>query len=88
MVRRSLTDHIRSALVVDALQMPPGAAVPRRSDRPRRPRQIMNVVGLRAPAGPGQGLLASMGRAASSLIDCMIESFWSTMERHLLGTCH
>jgi putative transposase len=32
------------------------------------------------------GLLGSMGRVASSVDNCMIESFWSTMQRELLDT--
>jgi putative transposase len=44
----SIADHMRSDLVVDALQM----ATPSRcrDHRPRRPRQSVHLMGLRAPA--------------------------------------
>ena len=77
--------HMRSDLVVDALQM----AIWR-----RRPQATI------VHADPGSqytswvfghrlrdaGLLGSMGRVASSVDDSMIESFWSTVQRELLDT--
>ncbi len=80
----SIADHMRSELVVDALQM---ATWRRRPDAGT----IVHV------DGDGQytswvfghrlreaGLLGSMGRVASSVDNTMIESFWSTMQRELL----
>ena len=79
----SIADHIRSELVVDALQMatwrrrPTGTIV--HSDR--GPQYTSWVFGHRLRAA---GLLGSMGRVASSVDNSMIESFWSTMQRELL----
>ena len=80
----SIADHIRSELVVDALQMAtwrrrpqPGAVV--HSDRGSV--YTSWVFGHRLREA---GLLGSMGRVASSVDNSMIESFWSTMQRELL----
>jgi len=80
----SIADHIRSELVVDALQMAtwrrqpqPGAIV--HSDRGSV--YTSWVFGHRLREA---GLLGSMGRVASSVDNTMIESFWSTMQRELL----
>jgi putative transposase len=82
----SIADHIRSELVVDALQMAiwrrqpqPGAVI--HSDRGSV--YTSWVFGHRLRAA---GLLGSMGRVASSVDNTMIESFWSTMQRELLDT--
>lgn len=80
----SIADHIRSELVVDALQM----ATWRRRPEPggivhadRGPQFTSWVFGHRLREA---GLLGSMGRVASSVDNTMIESFWSTMQRELL----
>lgn len=80
----SIADHIRSELVVDALEMarwqrrpPPGAVV--HSDRGSA--YTSWVFGHRLRQA---GLLGSMGRVASSVDNALIESFWSTMQRELL----
>jgi transposase InsO family protein len=81
----SIADHMRSDLVVDALQM----AIWRR--RPtativhadRGSQYTSWVFGHRLRAA---GLLGSMGRVASSVDNSMIESFWSTLQRELLDT--
>lgn len=80
----SIADHIRSELVVDALQMarwqrrpPPGTIV--HSDRGSA--YTSWVFGHRLREA---GLLGSMGRVASSVDNALIESFWSTMQRELL----
>jgi transposase InsO family protein len=80
----SIADHIRSELVVDALQMAtwrrrpePGGIV--HSDRGSV--YTSWVFGHRLREA---GLLGSMGRIASSVDNSMIESFWSTMQRELL----
>jgi putative transposase len=80
----SIADHIRSELVVDALQMAiwkrrpePGAIV--HADRGAQ--YTSWVFGHRLRSA---GLLGSMGRVASSVDNTMIESFWSTMQRELL----
>ena len=82
----SIADHMRSELVVDALQMAtwrrhpePGAIV--HADRGSQ--YTSWVFGHRLRAA---GLLGSMGRVASSVDNTMMESFWSTMQRELLDT--
>jgi putative transposase len=80
----SIADHMRSELVVDALQM----AIWRRRPKPgtvvhadRGSQYTSWVFGHRLRDA---GLLVSMGRVASSVDNSMIESFWSTMQRELL----
>jgi len=80
----SIADHMRSELVVDALQM----ATWRRRPAPggivhadRGPQFTSWVFGHRLREA---GLLGSMGRVASSVDNTMIESFWSTLQRELL----
>jgi transposase InsO family protein len=82
----SIADHMRTELVVDALQMAtwrrrpgPGAIV--HADRGSQ--YTSWVFGHRLRQA---GLLGSMGRVASSVDNCMIESFWSSMQRELLDT--
>lgn len=82
----SIADHIRTELVVDALQMAtwrrgpsPGTVV--HSDRGSVYTSWAFGHRLRAA-----GLLGSMGRVASSVDNTMVESFWSTMQRELLDT--
>jgi transposase InsO family protein len=82
----SIADHMRSDLVVDALQM----ATWRRRPQPgtivhadRGSQYTSWVFGHRLREA---GLLGSMGRVASSVDNSMIESFWSTMQRELLDT--
>lgn len=79
----SIADHVRSELVVDALEMarwqrrPQGTVV--HADRGSQ--YTSWVFGHRLRAA---GLLGSMGRVASSVDNALIESFWSTMQRELL----
>jgi putative transposase len=81
----SMADHMRSDLVVDALQMaiwrrrPAGTIV--HADRGSQ--YTSWVFGRRLRDA---GLLGSMGRVASSVDNSMIESFWSTLQRELLDT--
>jgi transposase InsO family protein len=82
----SVADHMRSELVVDALQM----AIWRRRPEPgtivhadRGSQYTSWVFGHRLRDA---GLLGSMGRVASSVDNSMIESLWSTMQRELLDT--
>ncbi|NNG37165.1 IS3 family transposase [Nakamurella aerolata] len=80
----SIADHIRTELVVDALEMA-------RWQRRPAPGTILHadrgsqytswVFGHRLRDA---GLLGSMGRVASSVDNALIESFWSTMQRELL----
>ncbi len=82
----SIADHIRSELVVDALQMAtwrrrPGPKTVVHSDRGSV--YTSWVFGHRLREA---GLLGSMGRVASSVDNTMVESFWSTMQRELLDT--
>lgn len=79
----SIADHIRTELVVDALQMatwqrrPTGTVV--HSDRGSQFTSWTFGHRLREA-----GLLGSMGRVASSVDNGLMESFWSTMQRELL----
>lgn len=80
----SIADHMRSELVLDALQM----ATWRRRPKPgtivhadRGSQYTSWVFGHRLREA---GLLGSMGRVASSVDNSMIESLWSTMQRELL----
>ena len=80
----SIADHMRSELVVDALQMAtwrrrPEAGTIVHADRGAQ--YTSWVFGHRLREA---GLLGSMGRVASSVDNTMIESFWSTMQRELL----
>ncbi len=82
----SIADHMRSELVVDALQMAtwrrrpsPGTVV--HSDRGSQYQSWVFGHRLRAA-----GLLGSMGRVASSIDNCLMESFFSTLQRELLDT--
>jgi putative transposase len=84
----SIADHIRTELVVDALDMA-------RWQRRPSPGTILHadrgsqytswVFGHRLRDA---GLLGSMGRVASSVDNALIESFWSTMQRELLDRRH
>ena len=80
----SIADHVRTELVVDALQMArwqrhhaTGTVV--HSDRGSQ--YTSWVFGHRLREA---GLLGSMGKVASSVDNALIESFWSTMQRELL----
>ena len=84
----SIADHVRSELVVDALQMAQwnrsnatGTIV--HSDRGSQFTSWIFGHRLRQA-----GLLGSMGRVASSVDNSMMESFWSTMQRELLDRRH
>lgn len=80
----SIADHIRTELVVDALQMAnwtrkplPGVIV--HADRGSQFTSWVFGHNLRK-----SGLLGSMGKVASSVDNALIESFWSIMQRELL----
>jgi putative transposase len=80
----SIADHIRTELVVDALEMArwqrrpePGTVL--HSDRGTQ--YTSWVFGHRLREA---GLLGSMGKVASSVDNALIESFWSTLQRELL----
>ncbi|CAM5784172.1 Integrase catalytic domain-containing protein OS=Cellulomonas persica OX=76861 GN=CPE01_11040 PE=4 SV=1 [Cellulomonas persica] len=80
----SIADHMRSELVVDALQMAiwtrqPAPGVIVHADRGAQ--YTSWIFGHRLRSA---GLLGSMGRVASSVDNTMMESFWSTMQRELL----
>ncbi|WP_340289795.1 IS3 family transposase [Aquipuribacter hungaricus] len=82
----SIADHMRTELVVDALQMAqwrrrPGPGTVVHSDRGSVYTSWAFGHRLREA-----GLLGSMGRVASSVDNTMVESFWSTMQRELLDT--
>ena len=83
----SIADHMRSELVVDALEMarwqrsPTGTIV----HADRGVQYTSWVFGHRLRAA---GLLGSMGRVASSVDNALIESLWSTMLRELLDRQH
>jgi transposase InsO family protein len=79
----SIADHLRSELVVDALEMarwrrrPAGTVV--HSDRGTQ--YTAWAFGQRLRAA---GLLGSMGRVGSALDNAMMESFFGTLQRELL----
>jgi putative transposase len=80
----SICDHLRSELVVDALEMArwqrkpaPGTIV--HSDRGAQ--YTSWIFGHRLRQA---GLLGSMGKVASSVDNALIESFWSSMQSELL----
>jgi transposase InsO family protein len=80
----SIADHIRTELVVDALQMATWQRRPKpgtilHSDRGSQYTSWAFGHRLRQA-----GLLGSMGRVASSVDNGLMESFWSTMQRELL----
>lgn len=81
----SIADHLRSELVVDALEMarwrrrPPAGQTVVHSDRGSQYTSWAFGHRLRAA-----GLLGSMGRVASALDNSMMESFFATMQRELL----
>ncbi len=80
----SIADHMRSELVVDALQMAtwrrrPAPGVIVHSDRGGQ--YVSWVFGQRLRAA---GMLGSMGRVASSVDNGLIESFFATLQRELL----
>jgi putative transposase len=82
----SIAGHMRTELVVDALQMAtwrrrPAPGVIVHSDRGSQ--YTSWVFGHRLRAA---GLLGSMGRVASSVDNTMMESFWNGMQRELLDT--
>lgn len=86
LVGLSIADHMRTELVVDALQYalwrrdPDGETIVH-SDRGSQFTSWVFGDRLRRA-----GLLGSMGRVASSVDNTMMESFWSTMQRELLDT--
>jgi transposase InsO family protein len=79
----SIADHVRSELVVDALEMARWQRSPSSTvvHADRGPQYTSWVFGHRLRSA---GLLGSMGRVASSVDNALIESFWSTMQRELL----
>ena len=84
MVGWSIGDHLRSELVIDALEMArwqrkpaPGTIV--QSDRGAQ--YTSWIFGHRLREA---GLLGSMVRVASSVDNALIESFWSSMQAELL----
>ena len=83
----SITDHVRTELVVDALEMarwrrrPTGAATVVHSDRGSQYTSWAFGHRLRAA-----GLLGSMGRVASAVDHSMMESFFGTLQLELLDT--
>ena len=80
----SIADHLRTELVVDALEMARWRRHPRgtivHSDRGTQ--YTAWAFGQRLRAA---GLLGSMGRVASAVDNSMMESFWATMQRELLN---
>jgi putative transposase len=81
----SIADHLRSELVVDALEMarwrrrPPAGQTVLHSDRGSQYTSWAFGHRLRAA-----GVLGSMGRVGSALDNAMMESFFGTLQRELL----
>lgn len=82
----SIADHMRAELVVDALQMACWRRQPPRGTICHSDRGAQYTSWVFGHRLRQAGLLGSMGRAASSVDNTMIESFWSTMQRELLDT--
>lgn len=82
----SIADHIRSELVVDALQMATWRRHPDTGTVVHSDRGSVYTSWVFGHRLRQAGLLGSMGRVASSVDNSMIESFWSTMQRELLDT--
>jgi putative transposase len=79
----SIADHIRTGLVVDALQMARWQREPVATivHADRGTQYTSWVFGQRLREAC---LLGSMGKVASSVDNALIESFWSTRQRELL----
>jgi len=82
----SIADHMRSELVVDALQMATWRRPPAAGTVVHRPGGPNTPSGCSGTGSAPPGLLGSMGRVASSVDNCLIESFFSTLQRELLDT--
>jgi putative transposase len=82
----SIADHIRSELVVDALQMATWRRHPTTGTVVHSDRGSVYTSWVFGHRLRQAGLLGSMGRVASSVDNSMIESFWSTLQRELLDT--
>lgn len=82
----SIADHMRSELVVDALQMATWRRHPQTGTVVHSDRGSVYTSWVFGHRLRQAGLLGSMGRVASSVDNSMIESFWSTMQRELLDT--
>jgi putative transposase len=82
----SIADHIRSELVVDALQMATWRRRPQPGTVVHSDRGSVYTSWVFGHRLRNAGMLGSMGRVASSVDNTMIESFWSTMQRELLDT--
>lgn len=80
----SIADHIRSELVVDALQMATWRRRPEVGAIVHSDRGSVYTSWIFGHRLREAGLLGSMGRVASSVDNTMMESFWSTMQRELL----
>lgn len=80
----SIADHLRTELVVDALEMARWRRHPQRTivHSDRGTQYAARAFGQRLRAA---GLLGSMGRVASAVDNAMMESFWATMQRDLLN---
>ena len=84
----SIADHIRSELVVDALQMARWNRLPQPGTILHSDRGSVYTSWIFGHRLREAGLLGSMGRVASSVDNTMMESFWSTMQRELLDRQH
>ena len=82
----SIADHIRTELIVDALQMATWRCQPQPGTVVHRDRGSVYTSWAFGHRLRAAGLLGSMSRVASSVDNTMIESFWSTMQRELLDT--
>lgn len=82
----SIADHMRTDLVVDALQMALWRRHPSQGSILHSDRGSQYTSWIFGHRPHEAGLLGSMGRVTSSVDNTMIESFWSTMQRELLDT--
>ncbi|SPX88027.1 integrase catalytic subunit [Mycobacteroides abscessus] len=80
----SIADHLRTELVVDALDMARWQRRPATGTIVHADRGTQYTSWLFGHRLRQAGLLGSMGKVASSVDNALIESFWSTMQRELL----
>ena len=79
----SMADHMRTELVVDALQMAIWNRRPTRGHPPQRPRIDIHQLGIRAPAAAGRAARVD-GQHRRLFDNSVAESFFATLQTELL----
>jgi putative transposase len=77
-------DHLRSELVVDALEVARWQRKPAPGTIVHSDRGVQYTSWIFGHRLREAGLLGSMGKVASSVDNTLIESFWSSMQSELL----